>query len=73
MEIKMSLQLYISKITNHAQGYTMVDVFSTLELAQAFQTKFTNKFYIKGKRWNYDVQIDINPIDAPSYPFLNEE
>ena len=65
------MNLYISKITNHEQVYTMVDVFSSYELAEEFQKKFSDNFYIDGMRSKYDIQIETCIIDTPSYPFLN--
>lgn len=62
--------LVITKITNKSQGYTMVDCFSSFELAQAFLDKFCALDSVKNNFHNYDIQSESKVIDAPDYPFL---
>lgn len=67
--------MIITKITNKEQGYTMVDVFSTYELARTFLDTFMAKV-IKddltdfNRKW--DIQTESKELDKPDYPFLNK-
>ena len=62
--------MVITKITNKEQGYTLVDVFSSYELAKEFTDKFIDNFIDNFIKW--DIQIESKELDKPSYPFLNK-
>ncbi len=62
--------LVITKIYNRSQQYTMVDAFSSFELAQAFLDKFIALDSFKSNTSNYVITTYEQPIDAPDYPFL---
>ena len=66
--------IYISKITNKEQQYTMVDLFSTHKLALAFQEAFMDKFYKDEQNWmhKWDIQTESKELDSPDYPFLKD-
>jgi hypothetical protein len=54
----------VVEIPNHAEGYTLVDVFSSFEKAADFVSAYHNKFK-SGVASTSRVTID-----APDYPFL---
>ncbi len=66
--------MIITKITNKEQGYTMVDVFSTYELAKEFTDKFIKNVIgdnLNGFNRKWDIQTESKELDKPDYPILN--
>jgi hypothetical protein len=61
----------VTKITNKEQGYTMVDVFSSWDKAQAFTDLFV-KTIVKQDFYKWDIQTESKVMDKPYSPFLNK-